>query len=57
MRRRTHTYERTAIANWLVTLGHDTSPLTCEPLPHKFLASSHFVRRRIARWREQHAAS
>ncbi|MEW5309517.1 MAG: hypothetical protein WDW38_001402 [Sanguina aurantia] len=37
-----HCYERAAIASWLA--GHDTSPMTNVPMPHKHLTANHQLR-------------
>ena len=37
-----HTYERSAIENWMKT--NDTSPLTGEKLEHRILTPNHILR-------------
>lgn len=49
-----HTYERAAIAAWLV--DHDTSPVTNEKLPHKQLIPNHGVRAVITTLHEHPSA-
>ena len=40
------TYERSEIERWLA--GHDVSPLTNEPMPHKFLSPNLAIKKLIA---------
>lgn len=46
-----HTYERKAISEWLET--HDTSPLTGEALPQKWLVPNLLIRTQIERLRKR----
>jgi hypothetical protein len=43
-----HTYERAAVAQWL--LKKDRSPMTGAPLAHKHVTPNHLLRSMIAEW-------
>ena len=50
-----HTYERTAIEQWLQQ--HDTSPVTHLPLPHMRVVPNFLIKSAIAnQQQQQHAA-
>ncbi|XP_078155684.1 U-box domain-containing protein 70-like isoform X2 [Carex rostrata] len=50
------TYESDAIRQWL-TGGHNTSPMTNLPLPHRNLIQNHVLRSAIQEWLQQHPQS
>eukprot|EP00029_Vermamoeba_vermiformis_P005289 TRINITY_DN1793_c0_g1_i4.p1 TRINITY_DN1793_c0_g1~~TRINITY_DN1793_c0_g1_i4.p1 ORF type:complete len:603 (-),score=117.67 TRINITY_DN1793_c0_g1_i4:86-1840(-) len=47
-----HTYERSAIENWLFKMNKDTSPMTNEKLKSKELIASHTLKSMIREWVE-----
>lgn len=48
-----HTYERSAIENWLFKQNKDTSPMTNEKLKSKELTPSHTLKSMIREWIEK----